>query len=81
MTTLNMKSDNFSRLNKLIYNAKNMNKFLFKRNRDCIFYPYRSYNNDILKFDIEKLKIKDSIIFGNLPYNISSQTKKILIIK
>ncbi len=31
MTTLNMKSDNFFRLNKLIYNAKNMNKFLFKR--------------------------------------------------
>ena len=31
------------------------------------------YNDDILKFDIEKLKIKDSIIFGNLPYNISSQ--------
>ena len=31
------------------------------------------YNNDILKFDIEKLRIEDSIIFGNLPYNISSQ--------
>ena len=32
------------------------------------------YNNDILKFDIEKItNSKNSIIFGNLPYNISSQ--------
>ena len=31
------------------------------------------YNNDILKFDIEKIIKKKSIIFGNLPYNISSQ--------
>ena len=26
-----------------------------------------------LKFDLEKMNIKNSIIFGNLPYNISSQ--------
>ncbi len=31
------------------------------------------YNDDILKFDLEKINKKDSIIFGNLPYNISSQ--------
>ena len=31
------------------------------------------YNADILKFDLEKLCKKDTIIFGNLPYNISSQ--------
>ncbi len=31
------------------------------------------FNNDILKFDIEKLKLEKAIIFGNLPYNISSQ--------
>ena len=31
------------------------------------------YNNDILKFDIEKIDNDNSIIFGNLPYNISSQ--------
>tara|TARA_B100000035_G_C21005230_1_gene556951 strand:+ start:109 stop:894 length:786 start_codon:yes stop_codon:yes gene_type:complete len=30
-------------------------------------------NNDILKFDMEKLKLNNAIIFGNLPYNISSQ--------
>jgi 16S rRNA (adenine1518-N6/adenine1519-N6)-dimethyltransferase len=31
------------------------------------------YNSDILKFDIEKITMKNSVIFGNLPYNISSQ--------
>ena len=31
------------------------------------------FNSDILKFDIEKKIFKNSIIFGNLPYNISSQ--------
>ena len=31
------------------------------------------YNNDILKFNIEKFISKDTVIFGNLPYNISSQ--------
>ena len=31
------------------------------------------YNNDILRFDLEKILKKNSIIFGNLPYNISSQ--------
>jgi 16S rRNA (adenine1518-N6/adenine1519-N6)-dimethyltransferase len=31
------------------------------------------YNKDILKFDIEKICKRNTIIFGNLPYNISSQ--------
>lgn len=31
------------------------------------------YNEDILKFDLEKKVEYNSIIFGNLPYNISSQ--------
>tara|TARA_B100001093_G_C26819071_1_gene1011095 strand:- start:425 stop:1210 length:786 start_codon:yes stop_codon:yes gene_type:complete len=31
------------------------------------------YNSDILKFNLEKLSTKKSVIFGNLPYNISSQ--------
>jgi len=30
-------------------------------------------NEDILKFNLEKILHKNSIIFGNLPYNISSQ--------
>jgi len=40
------------------------------------------YNADILKFNIEKIITKRSAIFGNLPYNISSQILvKILKIK
>ena len=31
------------------------------------------FNKDILKFDLSKIKKKKLIIFGNLPYNISSQ--------
>ena len=31
------------------------------------------YNKDILKFNIEKIIEENSIIIGNLPYNISSQ--------
>jgi 16S rRNA (adenine1518-N6/adenine1519-N6)-dimethyltransferase len=31
------------------------------------------YNADILKFDLEKIILKNTSIFGNLPYNISSQ--------
>ncbi len=31
------------------------------------------FNKDILNFDLEKVLKKDTIIFGNLPYNISSQ--------
>ena len=31
------------------------------------------YNKDILKFDLEDQLKKDTLIFGNLPYNISSQ--------
>ena len=31
------------------------------------------YHNDILKFDLENKLKKNTIIFGNLPYNISSQ--------
>ncbi len=31
------------------------------------------YNNDVLNFNLEKIVKKNSIILGNLPYNISSQ--------
>ena len=31
------------------------------------------YNQDILKFDLEKIQKNNSVIYGNLPYNISSQ--------
>ena len=34
---------------------------------------FKIFNEDILKFDLEKNLKKNSIIIGNLPYNISSQ--------
>ena len=42
------------------------NKYL--KNKKIIIF-----NEDILKFDLEKVTRKNTIIFGNLPYNISSQ--------
>jgi 16S rRNA (adenine1518-N6/adenine1519-N6)-dimethyltransferase len=40
----------------------------YSENRNLIIF-----NNDILKFDLEKIIKKESMIIGNLPYNISSQ--------
>ena len=34
---------------------------------------FKIYNEDILKFNLENIVQKNSIIIGNLPYNISSQ--------
>ena len=42
-------------------------KLKYKNQKNIIVY-----NKDILKFDFED-KLKNTIIFGNLPYNISSQ--------
>ena len=44
---------------------------LKKKYSDC--NNIKVYNSDVLKFDIEKITTKNTIIFGNLPYNISSQ--------
>ena len=46
----------------------NQLKIKYKKNKKI-----KIFNEDILKFNIEKLCIKESAIFGNLPYNISSQ--------
>ena len=43
-------------------------KFKFKNNKRVFVH-----NIDILEFDLKKILSKNSIIFGNLPYNISSQ--------
>tara|TARA_B100000989_G_scaffold290760_1_gene264316 strand:+ start:328 stop:1113 length:786 start_codon:yes stop_codon:yes gene_type:complete len=43
-------------------------KSKYSKNKNVIVY-----NNDILKFNLEKIIKKKTIIFGNLPYNISSQ--------
>ena len=46
------------------------------------FKQVKIYNDDILKFNLEEKLQKDTIIFGNLPYNISSQIlTKIIRIK
>ena len=37
------------------------------------YSKYKIFNEDILKFDLEKNIKKNSTIIGNLPYNISSQ--------
>ena len=50
------------------------NNFSKKLNEKyCENKTIKILNRDILKIDIEKIVKKDSIIFGNLPYNISSQ--------
>ncbi len=59
-------------------------KFIYLIEKDFLLYKklkakyfniknMKIYNNDILKFDLENIIRKKSIIFGNLPYNISSQ--------
>ena len=43
-------------------------KFKYSHNKKIIIY-----NKDVLKFNFEEKLKKDTIIFGNLPYNIASQ--------
>ena len=43
-------------------------KIKYKNNKEV-----KVYNNDILYFPMEKILKKNSVIIGNLPYNISSQ--------
>ena len=49
-----------------------------KLSKELVF-KYSQHNQvkvisgDVLKLDLEKITLKNSIIFGNLPYNISSQ--------
>jgi 16S rRNA (adenine1518-N6/adenine1519-N6)-dimethyltransferase len=50
------------------YNLTNYLKNNLKKKKNLIIF-----NEDILKFDLEKNIKKNSIIIGNLPYNISSQ--------
>ena len=42
--------------------------FKFKKEKNI-----KVFNKDVLKFNFEKIIKKNTIIFGNLPYNISSQ--------
>ena len=49
---------------------KLMEKLKIKHSNNNII---KIVNSDVLKFDFEEIKNKNLIIFGNLPYNISSQ--------
>ena len=57
----------FYLIEKDFYLAQELKKKYFKKKN------VKVYNSDILNFDIEKIIENNSIIFGNLPYNISSQ--------
>ena len=50
------------------YNLSNTLKLKYKNYKNV-----KIYNEDILKFNLEDKLKKKTIIFGNLPYNISSQ--------
>jgi 16S rRNA (adenine1518-N6/adenine1519-N6)-dimethyltransferase len=61
------KPKSLSIIEKDFYLSKELN-LKYKNNKIV-----KIYNIDVLKLNIEKLCRKNSIIFGNLPYNISSQ--------
>ena len=61
------KPKSLSIIEKDFYLSKELN-LKYKNNKIV-----KIYNFDVLKLNIEKLCRKNSIIFGNLPYNISSQ--------
>ena len=58
---------------KLLVIEKDNELSKFLKEKYCKNKLIEIVNKDILKFDIEKVVSSKSIIFGNLPYNISSQ--------
>ena len=61
------KPKSFSIIEKDFYLSEGL-KSKYSKNKNIIIH-----NDDILKIDIESMIKKDSIILGNLPYNIASQ--------
>ncbi len=57
----------------LILIEKDLNLFNLLKLKYHRYKNIKIYNKDILEFNIEHYTKKNSIIFGNLPYNISSQ--------
>ena len=51
------------------------------KNRYRNYGNVRVYNKDILKLNIEKIMKKNTLVFGNLPYNFISNTCEILKFK
>ena len=64
---LKQKPKNFISIEKDQILAKNLS-IKFQKSK-----KFKIFNDDILKFNLEKKIKKNSIIIGNLPYNISSQ--------
>ena len=64
---LKQKPKNFISIEKDQILAKNLS-IKFQKSK-----KFEIFNDDILKFNLEKKTKKNSIIIGNLPYNISSQ--------
>ena len=58
---------------KLILIEKDFNLVKKLKKKYSKYKFIKIYHSDILKFNVEKKFNKNSIIFGNLPYNISSQ--------
>ena len=65
-----------------ILNRKPSNLFVIEKDNDLARYlkqKYKNnklikiYNEDVLKTNFDKIDTKRPVIFGNLPYNISSQ--------
>jgi len=47
---------------------------LLKLKNEIVFEnSTKIFNDDVLKIDLEKILKKDTVIFGNLPYNVSTQ--------
>ena len=55
----------------LIEKDNKLAMLLLQKYSSCL--NIKIYNSDILKFDLENINKENSIIIGNLPYNISSQ--------
>ena len=64
---LKLKPKTLTLIEKDSYLAEELKKKIFRKKNISI------YNEDILNFNIENICKNKSIIFGNLPYNISSQ--------
>ena len=57
----------------LIVVEKDKNLAIELRNKFSSNKLIKIFNNDILKFNLENVITKNLKVFGNLPYNISSQ--------
>ena len=67
-------------LSEFIIKKKPQKYFVIEKDKRLLKYLNEKYkdkivviNDDILRYDLKKLSNENLIVFGNLPYNISSQ--------